>query len=164
MAACADRGPQPRAPSAAPVPASGAETGSAPVVARRLDATIDPALPACDPLCNDRSPYALVKASQGACRTAGVLARRPFNDKGGRLLTTWPVLILDDGCTLMLESLWLPETALPDEVIGALEGQRIEVAGVLHVQPPLKPGYAENYMHFPTLAPVAALRPVAPTP
>lgn len=93
-----------------------------------------------------------------------MLVRRPFNDKSGRFMTTWPVLILDDGCTLMLESLWLPETALPDEVVGALEGQRVEVAGQLHVQPPLKPGYAENYAHFPTLAPVAALRPVATTP
>ncbi len=93
-----------------------------------------------------------------------MLVQQTFNEKSGRFMTTWPILILDDGCTLMLESIWLPETALPDEVIAALEGRRVEVAGLLHRQPPQQTGYGENYAQFPTLAPVTALRPVAATP
>ncbi len=99
--------------------------------------------------CPDR---AALRASYGQeCRVVGTYRLKAFPSKGGDTLDDWPVVALDDGSEVMLESIWDKTKRPTPQDLQRWTGQRVEVAGTLHSGPPkLMP---ENF-GFPCLSPV----------
>ncbi len=114
------------------------------------DASNGPAEPALHVrACPDR---AALRASYGQeCRVVGNYRLKAFPSKGGDTLDEWPVVALDDGSEVMLESIWDKTKRPTPQDLRRWTGQRVEVSGTLHSGPPkLTP---ENF-GFPCLSPV----------
>ncbi|MCY1008624.1 hypothetical protein OV079_24285 [Nannocystis pusilla] len=100
----------------------------------------------------------------GLCRAVGTYALRTFTAKGGQVvLDVWPVVILPDGQAVLLESLWHKETRPTPQQIADLEGERVEVVGVLQPEPPKRPELGAQNFSMPCLSPIHAIR-VLPAP
>ena len=98
-------------------------------------------------------------ADGGLCRAVGTYALRTFTAKGGGVvLDVWPVVILADGQAVLLESLWHEETRPTPEQIADLEGERVEVVGVLQPEPPKRPELGAQNFSMPCLSPIHAIR------
>ncbi|MCY0987588.1 hypothetical protein OV203_10665 [Nannocystis sp. ILAH1] len=133
------------------------ESSPPPVAASQPAPPVDPSTPPCE---------AVLRAAHdgGLCRAVGTYALRTFTAKGGgAVLDVWPVVILADGQAVLLESLWHEETRPTPQQIADLEGERVEVVGVLQPEPPKRPELgAQNFM-MPCLSPIHSIR-VLPAP
>lgn len=99
--------------------------------------------------CPDR---AALRANHGQeCRVEGTYRLKAFPSKGGGTLDEWPVVALDDGSEVMLESLWDKTKRPTPQDLQRWTGQRVAVEGTLHSSPPKES--PENF-GFPCLSPV----------
>jgi hypothetical protein len=151
---CATRCPE---PPIAPTPIAAPAPAPAPTPDPRTNAAIDPTLPLCDDLLAEVDGFHRIIRDDHACRAVGVLVLNNFTGKRDFVIDAWPVVVVADQRWLMIESIWLPDTRLAAGTIRDLEGRLVEVAGVLHDQPP---GSKQNWQHMPTLAPVTAIRAI----
>lgn len=76
------------------------------------------------------------------CRVVGRYEMRDFHTKKGAVFRTWPVVVLDDGTPVLIESLWDESTRHDDATIAAHQGKRVAVTGTLHGEPP---GSIQNF-------------------
>ncbi|PCC73557.1 hypothetical protein SAMN02745121_08463 [Nannocystis exedens] len=98
------------------------------------------------------------------CRAVGTYALRTFTVKGGQaVLDVWPVVLLPDGQAVLLESLWHEETRPTAETIADLEGESVEVVGVLRREPPKRPELGAQNLSMPCLSPIHSIH-VVPAP
>jgi len=95
------------------------------------------------------------------CRVLGTWELRQFYGKKGNVIREWPVVLLDDGGDVLVESFW-DEAAKPDdETIARHQGARVAVTGMLHGEPP---GSFQN-VPIPCLSPVDSIEALpAPEP
>jgi hypothetical protein len=107
------------------------------------------ALPRCDAI------------QAGVCRVIGTYALSSYMGMRS-VLDVWPTLILPDGDTLMLESIWFKDRRPTQDIIDRLEGKLVEVIGDLHAMPPKNEG-TRNLM-APCLSPIHAIRVLGDAP
>jgi hypothetical protein len=90
----------------------------------------------------------------------GVYTLDVFRGAGGSIFDVWPVVHLEAGGEVLIESLWFPEKKHDSATVDRYAGRRVEVFGVPHTAPPLPPGREglSNYVGLPCLSPVLALR------
>ncbi len=107
------------------------------------------------PTCTD---VAALKARVGGrCTVTGVYAIEHFPTKrGGKQKTPWPVVVLDDGTQVMLESVWDASKRPDAETIARLEGNVVTAIGTVHTSPPSE--QPQNLLFY-TLAPVETVTP-----
>jgi len=76
------------------------------------------------------------------CRVVGRYELRDFHTKKGKVFRTWPVVVLEDGTPVLIESLWDESSRHDDATIAAHEGKRVAVTGTLLGEPP---GSIQNF-------------------
>lgn len=118
-------------------------------------AAIDPTSPLCSEVLEDASDTLMQP-----CRVIGVYTLDVFLDAGGSVFDVWPVIHLETGGKVLLESIWFPEKKHDSATVDRYAGRRVEVFGVPHRVPPLPPDREglNNYAALPCLSPVLALR------
>lgn len=96
----------------------------------------------------------------GECRVTGTYSLATYMGMRS-VLDVWPALILADGDTLMLDSIWFRDRRPAQATLDRFEGKLVEVVGELHMQPPKEPG---RNMIAPCLSPIHSLRVVGDAP
>lgn len=88
------------------------------------------------------------------CTVVGVYELNEFYTKKKTLMANWPVVVLDDGKVVLIESLWDKTKRHDDATIANYQGKRVRVTGKLHGQPP---GSIQN-ISVPCVSPVDDIR------
>lgn len=86
------------------------------------------------------------------CRVEGRYEIMPFENKKGRVFVHWPVVVLNDGTSILLNSFWQHKNGRSADERTELVGRRVQVEGVLHREPPTD-AYSQN-VAIPTVSPV----------
>jgi hypothetical protein len=132
--------------------ATGGHREATPAAIGGTSAAAAPAEPAAAP-CRTREE---IQAAYGKlCSVIGRYRLRIFPSKGGGSLGDWPIVELDDGAEVMIESIWDSSRKPDRKAVAALTGKRVRVTGKLNASPPKSS--PENF-GFPCLSPVEELR------
>lgn len=126
----------------------------------KATSTTDPVLPA-TPATQTISPEASVicrtdaevRAALGTtCTVIGTYELEDITNAKGEVVASWPVVRLNDGRAVMIESVW-DSSKRPDEAtLARFRGKSVSVTGTLRPSPP-SPGRPAN-MSFPCVSPV----------
>ena len=95
----------------------------------------------------------LEAAFDAKCRVIGTYQLKEFYTKKKTLMASWPVLVLGDGTSVMLASIWDKSSKHDEPTIQAHSGKRVAVTGMLHAEPP---GAIANIM-IPCISPIDSL-------
>lgn len=98
----------------------------------------------------------------GVCKVTGTYALGTFTGMRGGVWDVWPTLILDDGTTWMLDSIWFRDRRPSLATIERFEGKLVEIVGQLLPMPP-RDGGGRN-MSVTTLSPIHAIRVLGDAP
>ena len=95
------------------------------------------------------------------CRTAADLERvygiKPFTTKKNVVFVHWPVVVIDDGTAILLESFWGHVDGRSPNERPDLIGKRVVVIGTLNREPPTDE-YSQN-IAIPCISPVVRITP-----
>ncbi|PIE66436.1 MAG: hypothetical protein CSA24_00110 [Deltaproteobacteria bacterium] len=83
----------------------------------------------------------------------GTFELKEYHTKEHTLLALWPVVRLEDGTAVLIESLWDKSKRRDEATIKAYTGKRVAVTGMLHGEPP---GAIANISE-PCVSPVKSL-------
>lgn len=101
-----------------------------------------------------------VRAKLGAtCTVVGTYELREIASKKGEHWRNWPVVTLDGGGFVALESVWFDDKLPAPAEIERWRGKTVAVTGTLLGEPPLPPKQKVN-MSMLTLAPVESIEAV----
>jgi hypothetical protein len=84
------------------------------------------------------------------CSVIGTYEIKPFNNKKGKLIANWPVVVLEDNKMVLLESFWQKEKMRPEEEQKLFSGKKVRATGKINQFPP---GSIEN-IAIPCISPV----------
>ena len=101
-----------------------------PVEKRDVSSKEKMAMPTC------KTAEDLESAYDTTCDVVGTYQLKEFYTKKKTLMASWPILVLSDGTSVMLESIWDKGSRHDEPTIQAHVGKKVTVRGMLHAEPP----------------------------